>query len=530
MSAPADPAAPFRNEPAARAAACLEREALAGALAELDRRLPIGVPVWWPRERTRGGRLHLDRPRPPERVVATAAEATPAEAEAAVGAAAEAGREWGRRPAAERAQVLLDAAEELRRRRLELAALEVRECAKPWAEADADVCEAIDYLVYYAREALRLGPGPALEQAPGERNTMRYVAARRRRGDLTLELPARDPGRDDSRRPRGRQRRRPEAGRAVARRPRSPGRGPARGRRPPGALSLLPGHGPVGAALVRDPRVHVIAFTGSSAVGLEIVRAAAETPPGQDHVKRVIAEMGGKNCAIVDADADLDDAVPAIVASAFAYAGQKCSAISRVLAHEAIHDSLGERLAGAVELLRVGQADELETEVPPVIERRRRSGWRRYQELAESDGRILARGRGPGRTGLVLPRRRSLQELDPSSSVLRDEVFGPLLTVEPVASIEAACDVVDGLPFALTGALFSRNPATVEAVVGARPSATSTSTAAPPGRWSGASPSAATASQASARRPAARTTCSSSPTRGSSPRTRPATGWWWSRS
>ena len=242
-------------------------------------------------------------------------------------------------------------------------------------------------------------------------------------------------------------------------------------------------------------------------------------------MKRVIAEMGGKNCAIVDADADLDDAVPAILASAFAYAGQKCSAISRVLAHEAIHDSLAARLAGAVELLRVGQAEDLETEVPPVIEEDAQDRVAGYQELTEDDGRILARAEAPDRGGLVLhadPRSGHR----PSSSVLRDEVFGPLLTVEPVASIDAACDVVDGLPFALTGALFSRNPATVDAVVDRSPVGNLYVNRRATGAMVGRHRSAATGSQALARRRGAPTTCSSSPTHGSSPRTRPAMGWW----
>jgi RHH-type transcriptional regulator, proline utilization regulon repressor / proline dehydrogenase / delta 1-pyrroline-5-carboxylate dehydrogenase len=367
VSTQADPGAPFRNEPLMELRRASQREALAGALAELDRRLPIGVPVWVGSERREGSDFASTDPGLPERVVASAAEATSTEAAAAVDAAVEAGREWSGRSAAERAQVLLGAAEELRERRLEVAALEVRECAKPWAEADADVCEAIDYLVYYAREALRLAPGPGLEQAPGERNTMRYAA----RGVAAVISPWNFPLAI----PTGMTAAALAAGNAVVLKPaeQAPATALALAEAlrtagvPAGALSLLPGHGPVGAALVRDRRVHVIAFTGSSAVGLEIVRTAAETAPGQSHVKRVIAEMGGKNCAIVDADADLDDAVPAIVASAFAYAGQKCSAISRVLVHEAIHDQVAERLVGAVELLQVGQAELLETEVPPVL-------------------------------------------------------------------------------------------------------------------------------------------------------------------
>jgi RHH-type proline utilization regulon transcriptional repressor/proline dehydrogenase/delta 1-pyrroline-5-carboxylate dehydrogenase len=237
---------------------------------------------------------------------------------------------------------------------------------------------------------------------------------------------------------------------------------------PPDALALLPGLGEVGAALVRDPRVHVIAFTGSSAVGLEILRAAAETPEGQGHVKRVVSEMGGKNCVIVDADADLDDAVPAIVQSAFAYAGQKCSAAARVLVHEAAADTLVERLAGAIEVLRVGQAEEFATEVPPVIEREAQERVLRYGEIAERDGRIAARAAPAAGAGWFCPPSLAV-DLPEDSPVNREEVFGPLLSVSRVAGVEQACDVVDSLPFALTGGLFSRNPDTVERVAARLP-------------------------------------------------------------
>src|SRR3954464_11844222 len=156
---------------------------------------------------------------------------------------------------------------------------------------------------------------------------------------------------------------------------------------PEDAIQLVPGFGDAGEALVRDPRVHTIAFTGSSAAGLEIVRAAAQTPEGQPHLKRVVAEMGGKNCVLVDADADLDDAVPAILQSAFGYAGQKCSAAARVLVHEQVADTLVERLRGAMQALVVGQADSFATDVPPVIEREAQERVQRYAELAERDGR-----------------------------------------------------------------------------------------------------------------------------------------------
>ena len=267
----------------------------------------------------------------------------------------------------------------------------MRECAKPWPEADADVCEAIDFLEYYALEAVALDEGRELVQVPGERNTMRYaprgVAAVIAPWNFPLAIPC------------GMTAAALAAGNAAVLKPaeQSPASAGAlvdalhAAGVPRDALSLLPGYGEAGAALVRDPRVHVIAFTGSSAVGLEILRAAAETPEGQGHVKRVVSEMGGKNCVIVDADADLDEAVPEIVYSAFGYAGQKCSAAARVLVHEAMADTLLERLAGAIRVLDVGQADRFATEVPPVIEREAQERVERY--AAMGDGARGGRGR-----------------------------------------------------------------------------------------------------------------------------------------
>ena len=189
----------------------------------------------------------------------------------------------------------------------------MRECAKPWPEADADVCEAIDFLEYYARGAIELEAGGELLQIPGERNTLSY----RPRGVVAVISPWNFPVAI----PCGMVAASLATGNAVVLKPaeQAPGcsyvlvRALREAGVPPEALALLPGEGDVGAALVRDPRVHTIAFTGSSAVGQEIIRIAADTPPAQKHLKRVIAEMGGKNCVIVDADADLDEVVPALV-------------------------------------------------------------------------------------------------------------------------------------------------------------------------------------------------------------------------
>ncbi len=233
-------------------------------------------------------------------------------------------------------------------------------------------------------------------------------------------------------------------------------------------MSLLPGEGEVGAALVKDPRVHTIAFTGSGAVGLEIVKEAAQVREGQKHLKRVIAEMGGKNCVIVDSDADLDEVVPALVTSAYLYAGQKCSAAARVLVHEATHDALLERLAGAVEVLEVGQADDLGIDVPPVIEREAQERVARYAAEAERTGVVAARAaRVPDGGWFATPTVAA--ELPADSPVLHEEIFGPLLAVERVRDVEDACDRVDASPFGLTGGLFARNPDTVDYVVDRTP-------------------------------------------------------------
>ena len=326
----------FRNEPILELRRAPAREALLDALRGLDAKLPLSVPVLVGEGRGSAEGLDSTDPGRPDRLVARAGRATEADAGAAVEAAQRGFRDWSARPAAERAQALRAAAGHLRDRRHELAALQVRECAKPWPQADADVCEAIDFLEYYADGALELERGRDLIQVPGERNEMRYVP----RGVTAVIAPWNFPLAI----PCGMTAAALAVGNAAILKPaeQSPGSAGAlvEALHAAGvqrdALALLPGFGEVGAALVRNPRVHTIAFTGSGAVGLDIVRAAAETPDGQGFVKRVVAEMGGKNCVIVDADADLDEAVPAIVESAFGYAGQKCSAAARVLVHEAI--------------------------------------------------------------------------------------------------------------------------------------------------------------------------------------------------
>jgi len=455
---------PFRNEPLLELRRASVRDELREALARLDATLPLEVPVLVGGERRDAPLLDSVDPGQPRRLVARATVATGADVRAAVAVAAEAGRGWAQTPAADRAAVLARAAGELRGRRRELAALVVREVGKPWPEADADVAEAVDYLEYYGRQAVALERRAELEQLPGERNAMRHRA----RGVTAVIAPWNFPLAIAT----GMTAAALAAGNPALLKPaeQSPGcalalaRALERAGLPPGLFALLPGAGEVGAALVADVGVHTVAFTGSVAVGLEIVARAARVAPGQRHLKRVVAEMGGKNCAIVDGDADLDEAVPALLRSAFGYAGQKCSATARALVHERLHGALLRRLEGALDTLRTGPADDFASDLGPLIEAgavERVEGALR--EVAVTGTRVRRAAAAPPDDGwYVAP----TLVVDPpaDSTVVREELFGPVLTVEPVASVAEACDRVEQQSYALTGGLFTRDPRTIELV------------------------------------------------------------------
>ncbi len=459
------PIGDFRNEPLAELRSASERARLAAALTQLDRAGPVEVPVIIGTDRRADPGLDSVDPGMPSRVVARATVATLADVDGAVAAATQAGRGWATMRAVDRAAALHAAANRLRERRDELTALAVRECAKPWAEADADVCEAIDFLDYYADQAVALDAGPPLIQLPGERNTLHYRA----RGVTAVIAPWNFPlaifcGMTSAAL---------ATGNAVCLKPaeQSPACGLAiveallHGGVPPGVINLLPGEGEVGALLVAHRGIQTIAFTGSGAVGLQILRSAAVLADGQRHIKRVVAEMGGKNCLIVDADADLDDVVPAVMSSAFGFAGQKCSATSRVLAHERVAPVLAERLTGALQTILVGQADTFGVDVPPVIEHA--SVERANAILAEATdadpSRVHQVADMPTGDGFfVAPTLVVDPERD--ARVVCEEIFGPVVTLETVQSVDEACDLVDAQAHALTGGLFSRNPRTVSAV------------------------------------------------------------------
>jgi RHH-type proline utilization regulon transcriptional repressor/proline dehydrogenase/delta 1-pyrroline-5-carboxylate dehydrogenase len=351
-----------------------------------------------------------------------------------------------------------------------LAACCVREAGKPWAEADAEVSEAIDFLEFYARGGITLGRGRPLVQGPGERNGMHYVSRGIVAAVAPFALPLASPtgmvaaalatGNSVVLKPAEQT---PLCGWMVVKALRDSGV-------PAEALGLVQGDGRAGAALVRDSRVATVAFTGSVPVGLDVVRAAAEVVPGQRQLKRTVVEMGGKNCVIVDEGADVDAAVDAIVRSAFGYAGQQCSAASRVLVHDAVADAVIERLAHAVGALRVGPPEDFATEVGPVIDQTAQERVAHYAQQAAAAGRVVAHRVPESRPlrGWYCP-PLVVDDVAPATAVLREEVFGPLLTLERVATIAEACDRVDALPFALTGGVFTRNGDTLSEVLARTP-------------------------------------------------------------
>jgi RHH-type proline utilization regulon transcriptional repressor/proline dehydrogenase/delta 1-pyrroline-5-carboxylate dehydrogenase len=459
--------APFRNEPPTDFARVANREAMQRALDVV--RIRLGgrylLLIAGKEIDTPGKLLDSMNPSQTSRVAGQLAMAGPDHADQAVAAARAALASWSLAPASRRAEVLIAAAAIMRRRRFELAAWEVFECGKPWAEADADVAEAIDFCEFYAREMIRLAQ-PRHRDVPGETNFSEHIP----RGVAVIIPPWNFPLAI----PCGMTVAALAAGNTVVLKPSE--QAPIMSWHlvqvlheaglPAGALNYLPGLGEeVGQALVIHPGVDVIAFTGSRDVGLLINRQAAETKPGQDHVKRVIAEMGGKNAIIIDDDADLDEAVVGVIQSAFGYAGQKCSACSRAIVLEGIYDTFVARLVEAARAVKVGPADDPETQVGPLIDADARRRVLDYQQIAASEGRVVYHAEiGPlaARGYFVAPMIAA--DVAPTARIAQEEIFGPVLAVIKAKDLADALRIANGTQYALTGGLFSRSPANIELV------------------------------------------------------------------
>jgi RHH-type transcriptional regulator, proline utilization regulon repressor / proline dehydrogenase / delta 1-pyrroline-5-carboxylate dehydrogenase len=457
----------FRNEPILDFSREENRNAMRYALRSLDAYLGATYRLMI------GGRLvNRDRviesfnPSHREQLIGHVCRATVEDATNAVLAAKDAFAGWRDTPASERAELLKCAAAILRRRRFELAAWEVYETGKPWREADADIAEAIDFCEFYARQAIALNESAALGLigAPGEENSVMYEP----RGVTVVIAPWNFPlailcGMTAAAL---------VTGNTVIMKPAE--QSAVVGAKlmevlieagfPAGVINFLPGDGEeIGPALVSHPEVATIVFTGSRAVGLSIQKLAADTPAGQDHVKRVITEMGGKNAIIVDDDADLDEAVAGVVASAFGYAGQKCSACSRVIVLDAIYDALLPRLIEAIASLRVGPAEDPGTAIGPVIDEEARERTEKAIERGKTEARLAYAGdlNGLEREGSYVAPHLFVDVL-PVSSLAQEEIFGPVLAVTRAKDLEEAIAIGNGTKYALTGGIYSRSPANIE--------------------------------------------------------------------
>lgn len=448
----------FLNEALADFAVEGQRKAMQAALHKISAAGPVKVPLWVDgKERPSARSLPSVNPADPSQVLAVSALGSEGDAEAAVQAALRAFPAWRDKGFEARAAVLRKAAELMRQRKAELTARIVLESGKPWGGADGDVAEAIDFLEYYAREAQRLGAAREMGSLPGESNVYLYqprgvvaviapwnfplailtgmTCAALVTGNCALVKPAEQT---------------PGIAWEMFRILREAGV-------PDGVMAFLPGLGEeVGAFLVKHPRVDMIAFTGSLAVGLEIMKEAAVLRPGQRSLKKVVAELGGKNAILVDSDADLDMAVAGVIESAFGFQGQKCSACSRVLLQPQNHDIFVERLVEATRSLKIGPPADPRYRVGPVIDAEAKARIEGMIEVGAREGRLALRREVPATGFYVGP--TILTDIKPEHRVAREEIFGPVLAVMKVENFERALEVALEVPYALTGGLYSRSP------------------------------------------------------------------------
>jgi len=392
----------------------------------------------------------------------------PAECRQAVAEAAAAFPAWRDRSPLERSTILVRAAALMRQDRDALAAAMIREAGKPWREADADVCEAIDFCEFYARAAVNLFRPVRLGRFVGELNHHWYQP----RGVAAVISPWNFPLAIAT----GMTTAALVTGNTAVLKPSSQTRGIARrlcdilwqAGVPPGALGFLPASGrEVGDLLVQDPRVAVIAFTGSKQIGLGILRLAGQTPDGQPLVKKVVCEMGGKNAIIVDESADLDEAVLGVRQSAFGYCGQKCSACSRAIVVAAVHDAFLKRLVESTRSLVIGDPADPATDLGPVIDEAAAAKIRRYIAVGTQEGRLeLACEAPPGlaeRVGKPLVGPHIFSAIRPEHRLANEEIFGPVLSVMRAGDFDEALRWANASQYKLTGGVFSRRPSHLEA-------------------------------------------------------------------
>jgi RHH-type transcriptional regulator, proline utilization regulon repressor / proline dehydrogenase / delta 1-pyrroline-5-carboxylate dehydrogenase len=454
------PLAGFRNEPLTDFSLPEARVAMQAAIVGVKHQLGKPHPSVSGGLVLTGPLMPSYNPSRPDEIVGMVQAASGADIEPAVRQAQEAWPTWRAFSAARRAEIMHAAAALMRSRRQTLAAWEVLECGKPWREADADVAEAIDFLEFYAGEWLRLSVPQRLGQEPGELNHRvvdpRGITAVIAPWNFPLAIPT------------GMVSAALVTGNPVLFKPSE--RSPVVGRFladllveagvPDGLLICLPGGPQIGRALAEHPDIVTIAFTGSKNVGLELLRQTSTVTCGQRMVKRVIAEMGGKNAIIVDETADLDEAVAGVIASSTGYSGQKCSACSRAVVHAAVYDVFVKRLQEAIASLRVGCPEDPGTQVGPVIDERAQATILRYIKIGNQEARAVVEGRVTQPGWYIGP--TVFADTPPTARIAQEEIFGPVLAVMKADSFEEALAIANSSEYALTGGVYSRSPANLD--------------------------------------------------------------------
>ncbi|GIV96864.1 MAG: L-glutamate gamma-semialdehyde dehydrogenase [Herpetosiphonaceae bacterium] len=396
-------------------------------------------------------------PARPDQVVGRFVKATVEHANQAIAAAEEAFKSWSRTPAEVRARYLLNAAAIMRHRKHELAAWLVYEVSKSWVEADADVAELIDFAEYYARQMLKLaGPQPVVPY-PGEENELRYIPL----GVGVVIPPWNFPGAIMG----GMTLAAIVSGNTVVLKPASTS--PTIAAQfvrileetglPAGVVNFLPGPGgAIGDALVDHPRTRFIAFTGSRDVGLRIFERAAKLQPGQIWLKRTILEMGGKDAIVVDETADLDAAAEGIVASAFGFQGQKCSACSRAIIVESVYDEVLNKVVERARKLSIGDPTDRSTFMGAVIDDKAFKKITEYIEIGKQEGRLVLGGEVQNNGGYFIP-PTIIADVDPNARIAQEEIFGPVLAFIKARDFDHALEIANGTQYGLTGAVYSRS-------------------------------------------------------------------------
>ena len=396
-------------------------------------------------------------PSNPSEVIGEVSKAEKSHVGNAVHAAREAFRSWRLVPPQERAEYLFNVAKQMREKRFFLASLIIREAGKSWVEADADVCEAIDFLEFYGREMIRLGKPSVTQDFPGETNESIYIP----RGVAAVIAPWNFPlailtGMTSAA---------VVAGNTVVMKPAS--QTPIIGRHlvnmfrnaglPAGILNYIAGPGDeIGEYLINHPDVDLIAFTGSKEAGLRIIKLASEFHPDQQTIKRVVAELGGKNAIIVDKSADVDQAVNGIYSSAFGYSGQKCSAASRVIVLEEVYDEVVKKLVEKTRIVPMGRAEHPETVIGPLISREQLEKVKKYIEIGKTEAETALEMEAPDLNGFFVG-PVIFRDVPPDARIAREEIFGPVVSAIKAADFDDALRIANSTEYALTAGLYSRN-------------------------------------------------------------------------